>query len=60
MSNYYIVVPTSGFYAQALGGSSAMSGIVIGCTPVMASISAYFTRPGRIEAFEIPFSSALL
>lgn len=40
MMNYYIVAPTSGSYAVELGVSPAMSGIIIGCTPIAALVSA--------------------
>lgn len=40
MMNYYIVAPTSGQYAKALGGSPALSGIIIGMTPIAALVSA--------------------
>lgn len=40
MTNYYIVAPTSGQYAERLGGSAALSGIFIGMTPVAALVSA--------------------
>ena len=39
MTNYYIVAPTSGHYAQQLGGSPALAGMIIGMTPVAALLS---------------------
>jgi hypothetical protein len=39
MTNYYIVAPSSGTYAVKLGGSAALSGIIIGMTPVAALVS---------------------
>lgn len=36
MTNYYIVAPTCGVYAEQLGSSSAMGGIIIGMTPLAA------------------------
>jgi predicted MFS family arabinose efflux permease len=39
MTNYYIVAPTSGSYAQKLGGNVALAGIIIGMTPVAALVS---------------------
>ena len=40
MTNYYIVAPTCGPYAEQLGSSSAMSGIIIGMTPLAALIAS--------------------
>ena len=40
MMGYYIVVPTSASYATRLGASPAISGIIIGMTPVAALISS--------------------
>jgi hypothetical protein len=39
MTNYYIVAPTSGSYAQKLGGDVSWSGLIIGMTPVAALVS---------------------
>eukprot|EP00903_Cladosiphon_okamuranus_P007004 g6815.t1 len=39
MTNYYIVGPTSAEYAAALGGSPAISGLIIGMTPIAACFS---------------------
>ncbi|CAB1098638.1 unnamed protein product [Ectocarpus sp. CCAP 1310/34] len=39
MTNYYIVGPTSAEYAAALGGSPAVSGLIIGMTPIAACFS---------------------
>ncbi|CAK4680393.1 unnamed protein product [Aphanomyces euteiches] len=40
MTNYYIVAPTSGEYATLLGGTAALSGIIVGMTPVASMLSA--------------------
>uniref|UniRef100_K3X6Z1 SPX domain-containing protein n=1 Tax=Globisporangium ultimum (strain ATCC 200006 / CBS 805.95 / DAOM BR144) TaxID=431595 RepID=K3X6Z1_GLOUD len=40
MTNYYIVAPTSGDYAAALGGEAALSGVIVGMTPVASLASA--------------------
>ena len=40
MMNYYIVAPTSGNYAAELGLSRALSGLIIGMTPVAALVAA--------------------
>lgn len=40
MMNYYIVAPTSGDYAAALGGEAALSGVIVGMTPVASLASA--------------------
>ncbi len=40
MMNYYIVAPTSANYAIALGGTPALSGLIIGMTPIAALIAA--------------------
>jgi hypothetical protein len=40
MMNYYIVMPSSIQYANALGAEDAMSGLIIGATPTAAIISA--------------------
>ncbi|CAM9689171.1 unnamed protein product, partial [Choristocarpus tenellus] len=40
MTNYYIVGPTSTEYAAALGGSPAISGMIIGMTTIAACFSA--------------------
>ncbi|KAL3926651.1 MAG: hypothetical protein SGBAC_013390 [Bacillariaceae sp.] len=39
MTNYYIVAPTSGQYAQKLGSTEAMAGIIIGMTPNAALVA---------------------
>ncbi|CAM9520385.1 unnamed protein product [Discosporangium mesarthrocarpum] len=39
MTNYYIVGPTSVEYSAALGGSPAISGIIIGMTPIASCFS---------------------
>jgi MFS family permease len=39
MTNYYIVAPTSASYAEKLGSDPAVSGLIIGMTPVAALIS---------------------
>ena len=39
MTNYYIVAPSSGAYAQKLGSAAAMSGVIIGMTPAAALAS---------------------
>lgn len=40
MTNYYIVAPTCGPYAEELGSSKAMGGIIIGMTPLAALIAS--------------------
>lgn len=40
MTNYYIVAPTSGDYAAALGGEAALSGVIVGMTPIASLASA--------------------
>lgn len=40
MTNYYIVAPTSGDYAAALGGEAALSGVIVGMTPIASLLSA--------------------
>lgn len=40
MTNYYIVAPTSGKYAAALGAEAAMSGVIVGMTPLASLASA--------------------
>ncbi len=40
MTNYYIVAPTCGPYAEALGSSSALGGIIIGMTPLAALMAS--------------------
>jgi predicted MFS family arabinose efflux permease len=39
LTNYYIVAPTSGQYADKLGSTEAMAGIIIGMTPNAALIA---------------------
>lgn len=39
MTNYYIVAPTSGKYAAALGGDPALAGLLIGATPAATLFS---------------------
>jgi hypothetical protein len=39
MTNYYIIAPTSGQYADKLGSTEAMAGIIIGMTPNAALIA---------------------
>ena len=39
MTNYYIVAPSSGHYAQRLGGNEAFAGLIIGMTPIAALAS---------------------
>jgi len=41
MMNYYIVLPSSGQYAQELGMPASFSGAIVGCTPLAAQISAF-------------------
>jgi MFS family permease len=40
MTNYYIVAPTSGKYAAALGAEASMSGVIVGMTPLASLASA--------------------
>jgi len=40
MTNYYIVAPTCGLYAEELGSSSSMAGVIIGMTPLAALIAS--------------------
>ncbi|TMW66755.1 hypothetical protein Poli38472_014067 [Pythium oligandrum] len=40
MTNYYIVAPTSGDYAAALGAEAALSGVIVGMTPIASLLSA--------------------
>ncbi|KAJ0411381.1 hypothetical protein ATCC90586_004367 [Pythium insidiosum] len=40
MINYYIVAPTSGDYAAALGAEEALSGVIVGMTPIASLVSA--------------------
>jgi Na+/melibiose symporter-like transporter len=39
MTNYYVVAPTVGNYAELLGSSESMSGIIIGMTPNAALLA---------------------
>eukprot|EP00592_Proboscia_alata_P021548 CAMPEP_0194405396 /NCGR_PEP_ID=MMETSP0176-20130528/3771_1 /TAXON_ID=216777 /ORGANISM="Proboscia alata, Strain PI-D3" /LENGTH=700 /DNA_ID=CAMNT_0039204161 /DNA_START=181 /DNA_END=2283 /DNA_ORIENTATION=- len=39
MTNYYIVAPTSGKYAVALGGDASLAGLLIGATPTATLFS---------------------
>jgi len=41
MTNYYIVAPTSGLYAESLGSSPALAGIIIGMTPIAALVASF-------------------
>uniref|UniRef100_A0A7R9U475 SPX domain-containing protein n=1 Tax=Pinguiococcus pyrenoidosus TaxID=172671 RepID=A0A7R9U475_9STRA len=54
MSNYYIVGPTGGAYAERLGGGSSLSALVIGCTPLMATISAVLYSTWTNTSFKRP------
>ena len=39
MTNYYIVAPTCGKYAESVGGSESLAGVVIGMTPNAALVA---------------------
>lgn len=41
MTNYYVVAPTVGDYAEMLGTSQAMAGIIIGMTPNAALVATF-------------------
>ncbi|KDO26892.1 hypothetical protein SPRG_07606 [Saprolegnia parasitica CBS 223.65] len=62
MTNYYIVAPTAGDYAELLGGSAALSGIVVGMTPVASMVSAVVYSWWANKSFKSPllFSTGCL
>ncbi|ETV93812.1 hypothetical protein H310_12376 [Aphanomyces invadans] len=62
MTNYYIVAPTSGEYATLLGGTAALSGIIVGMTPVASMLSAVLYSWWANKSFRHPllFSSVCL
>ncbi|OQR84467.1 Major Facilitator Superfamily (MFS) [Achlya hypogyna] len=62
MTNYYIVAPTAGDYAELLGGSAALSGIVVGMTPVSSMLSAVLYSWWANKSFKAPllFSTGCL
>ncbi|CAN0408862.1 unnamed protein product [Ascophyllum nodosum] len=53
-TNYYIVGPTSAEYAAALGGSPAVSGLIIGMTPIAACVSCLFYSWWTNRSFRQP------
>lgn len=59
MTNYYIVAPTSGKYAAALGAEAAMSGVIVGMTPLasLASAVLYSWWANRSYKSPLVFSS---
>ncbi|CAN0373989.1 unnamed protein product, partial [Ectocarpus fasciculatus] len=54
MTNYYIVGPTSAEYAAALGGSPAVSGLIIGMTPIAACFSCLLYSWWTNTSFRAP------
>ena len=62
MANYYIVAPTSGEYATRLGGSAALSGVIVGMTPVSSMLSAILFSWWANRSFKAPllFSTCCL
>ncbi|RHY90300.1 hypothetical protein DYB35_008366 [Aphanomyces astaci] len=62
MTNYYIVAPTSGEYATLLGGTAALSGVIVGMTPVASMLSAVLYSWWANRSFRNPllFSTVCL
>jgi len=62
MMNYYIVMPSSIQYANALGAEDAMSGLIIGATPTAAIFSAIVFSIWSNRTYRAPLltSGALL
>ncbi|CAM9557712.1 unnamed protein product [Phaeothamnion confervicola] len=54
MTNYYIVGPSSTEYAAALGGSPAVSGVIIGMTPIAACFSCILYSWWSNSSFKQP------
>lgn len=57
--NHYIVVPTTGMYAQRLGRSQALSGIIIGMTP-LGALLAMMLYQSHCQGIAPSFKPALL
>lgn len=62
MMNNYVIEPSSAYYANALGSSDAMSGIMIGAAPWFAMISAVVYSFWTNTSYKMPilFSASLM
>lgn len=60
MTNYYIVAPTSGDYAAALGGEAALSGVIVGMTPIASLASAVLYSWWANRSYKSPLVFATL
>jgi len=54
LTNYYVVAPTAAEYAEALGGSKSMTGIIVGMTPVAACVSAFVYSSWTNSSYKQP------
>lgn len=54
MVNYYVVAPTATEYSEALGGSPAVSGLIIGMTPIAACFSCALYSWWTNKSFKAP------
>jgi hypothetical protein len=59
-ANQYVVGPTSGDYAKRLGESNAMSGLIIGLSPLAALVSAVVFSAWTNHSFKRPLVVSLL
>lgn len=59
-ANQYVVGPTSGEYAKRLGESNAMSGLIIGLSPLAALVSAVVFSAWTNHSFKRPLVVSLL
>eukprot|EP00897_Mesotaenium_endlicherianum_P004815 jgi/Mesen1/4361/ME000022S03653 len=54
MVNYYIIVPSSDDYAVMLRAPSTLCGVIIGCTPLMAMVSAWVYSKWSNRSYRAP------
>jgi len=59
-ANQYVIGPTSGMYASMLGESEAMSGLIIGLSPMAALISAVVFSAWTNYSFKSPLIVSLV
>ena len=60
MANQYVVAPTSGEYSLQLGESKAMSGLIIGLSPLAALLSTIVYSIWTNHAFKAPLITSIL
>ena len=60
MMNYYIVLPTSADYAARVHMPEAFSGVIVGCTPIAACLSAFVYSFWTNRSFRKPLLACSL